>query len=178
MNPKYKNAVNDCVKIIAFMLAFLLVLEGLSLSVFSGRSAAKFSARLRDAYSFVDEPDDTIQIACIGNSNMYSGFVPFQLWNDYGYTSTVCASPFQSVEESLGLMEKMYKTQSPKLVLVETDMFYGSYPKKIPHQSVHSRITLDLQSRIISRTAFVMFFRPLCSIIVGNWLIRIKIPHL
>lgn len=130
MNPKYKNAVNDCVKIIAFVLAFFLVLEGLSLSVFSGRSAAKFSARLRDAYSFVDEPDNTIQIACIGNSNMYSGFVPFQLWNDYGYTSTVCASPFQSVEESLGLMEKMYKTQSPKLVLVETDMFYGSYPKK------------------------------------------------
>lgn len=130
MNPKYKNAINDCVKIIAFVLAFFLVLEGLSLSVFSGRSAAKFSARLRDAYSFVDEPDNTIQIACIGNSNMYSGFVPFQLWNDYGYTSTVCASPFQSVEESLGLMEKMYKTQSPKLVLVETDMFYGSYPKK------------------------------------------------
>lgn len=29
MNPKYKNAVNDCVKIIAFVLAFLLVLEGL-----------------------------------------------------------------------------------------------------------------------------------------------------
>ena len=130
MNPKYKNAVNDCVKIIAFVLSFFLVLEGLSLSVFSGRSAAKFSARLRDAYSFVDEPDNTIQIACIGNSNMYSGFVPFQLWNDYGYTSTVCASPFQSVEESIGLMEKMYKTQSPKLVLVETDMFYGSYPKK------------------------------------------------
>ena len=92
MNPKYKNAINDCIKIIAFVLAFFLVLEGLSLSVFSGRSAAKFSARLRDAYSFVDEPDNTIQIACIGNSNMYSGFVPFQLWNDYGYTCLLYTS--------------------------------------------------------------------------------------
>ena len=129
MEPKYKKAVRDCVKIIAFMLAFLLVLEGLSLSVLSGRSAAKFSSSLRDAYSFVDEPKDTVQIACVGDSNMYSGFVPFTLWDEYGYTSTVCASPKQSVKQSIGLLEKVYENQKPRLVLVETDMFYDSYPQ-------------------------------------------------
>lgn len=129
MNFEYKKAVKDCVKIIAFLLAFLLVLEGLSLSVLSGRNAAKFSSKLRDAYSFVDEPKDTIQIACVGNSNMYSGFVPFTLWDEYGYTATVCASPKQSVTQSLGLIEKVYENQTPDLVLVETDMFYDNYPQ-------------------------------------------------
>lgn len=117
MNPKYKNAVNDCVKIIAFVLAFLLVLEGLSLSVLSGRNAAKFSSKLRDAYSFVDEPKDTIQIACVGNSNLYSGFVrlPFG-------TSTVIPQPFVLLRSSRlcshwVLLKRCTKIKRPTLFL-------------------------------------------------------------
>lgn len=129
MQLKYKKKLNEALRVISFVLAFLLVLEGLSLTVFSGRNAARFSSKLRDAYSFVDEPKDTIQIACVGNSNMYSGFVPFALWDKYGYTATVCASPKQTINQSLNLIEKVYQNQSPKVVLIETDMFYDSYPQ-------------------------------------------------
>lgn len=29
-----------------------------------------------DPYAFVPEPENTVQIACVGNSDLYSGFVP------------------------------------------------------------------------------------------------------
>lgn len=125
-NRKLKSTVTETVKVIAFVLAFLILLEGLSLSAFSGRNAAKFNANLRDAYSFVEEPDDTIQIAGVGNSNLYSGFVPFSMWDECGYTSTICASPKQSISQSQNLLKKVYKTQKPKLIIIETDMFYDS----------------------------------------------------
>lgn len=107
-NRKLKSTVTETVKVIAFVLAFLILLEGLSLSVFSGRNAAKFNANLRDAYSFVEEPDYTIQIAGVGNSNLYSGFVPFSMWDECGYTSTICASPKQSISQSQNLLKKVY----------------------------------------------------------------------
>lgn len=125
-NKNIRNTVTEAVKVIAFVLTFFILLEGLSLSVFSGRSAAKFNANLRDAYSFVEEPSGTIQITGVGNSNLYSGFVPFSMWDECGYTSTICASPKQSIKQSHNLLKKVYKTQKPKLIIIETDMFYDS----------------------------------------------------
>lgn len=124
-----KTSLTQAAKVIAFVLAFFILLEGLSLSVFSGRNAAKFNSKLSDAYSFVDEPKGTIQVAGVGDSNLYSGFVPFSLWNECGYTSTVCASPKQSIKQSAELLKKVYQTQRPQLVIIETDMFYDNLPQ-------------------------------------------------
>lgn len=141
-NRKLKSTVTETVKVIAFVLAFLILLEGLSLSVFSGRNAAKFNANLRDAYSFVEEPDYTIQIAGVGNSNLYSGFVPFSMWDECGYTSTICASPKQSISQSQNLLKKVYKTQKPKLIIIETDMFYDHLVQN-DNQSSKRKISLN-----------------------------------
>ena len=129
-NANIKTNASQALRVVAFVLTFLILLESLSLSIFSGRNAAKFNPKLRDAYSFVEEPQNSIQIAGIGNSNLYSGFVPFSMWSECGYTSTICASPSQSIRQSEALLKKVYKTQKPKLIIIETDMFYDNLVQK------------------------------------------------
>lgn len=129
MNSEKRKELNtNLIRIIAFILAFFIILEGCSLIFFSPKSAANFANKLQDAYSFVDEPEGTIQIAGAGNSDLYSGFSPADLWHEFGYTSTICASARQSIQDSQYLMERLFETQSPKLVIIETDMLYDTNP--------------------------------------------------
>ena len=119
-----KEKAIEIIKIVAFVLAFFVVLQCISLAGFSEKSATKFNNRKKDAYSFMNDEEQTIQIVGIGNSDVYSGFSPLDLWKEYGHTSTVSASIHQTIQESIDLMKLIYENQSPDLVIIETDMFY------------------------------------------------------
>lgn len=125
---KLKSKSKEVFRVLAFVLAFFIMLEAFSLVLFSPRQASGFKNRLQDAYSFMDESENTLQIAGFGNSNLYSGFVPPELWNEYGYTSTICASPNQSVNESIEFARLVFEKQAPELVIIETDMLYDEKP--------------------------------------------------
>lgn len=127
----FKLKLKDFLKIISFILVFLMLLEMVSLLFFSSKQATGFKNKMKDAYSFVDEPDNTIQVVCLGNSNIYSAFCPFVLWYEFGYTSTVCASAMQSIQESQYLLERMLENQKPQVVIIETDMFYDHKPDQV-----------------------------------------------
>ena len=114
----------EIIKFASFVFAFFVVLQCISLAGFSEKSATKFNNIKKDAYSFMNDEENTLQIVSIGNSDVYSGLVPLDLWKEYGYTTTVCASVHQSILESNDLLREIYKTQKPKLVLIEADMFY------------------------------------------------------
>lgn len=129
--------VNNYLKILAFILVFVLLLEGLSFTVFSKKSASLYSNKLSDAYSFTEEPKNSIQIAGIGNSDLYSGFVPATLWEQFGYTSTIIASAHQTPLQSYEMMTELLKEQKPELFIIEVDMLYSSVPDK------HSEIQSD-----------------------------------
>lgn len=115
-------------KIISFLLAFIIILEGLSVTVFSKKAATQYKNTFSKSYSFTTEPKNSIDIALIGSSDLYSGFVPVKLWDEYGYTSTVISTPKQTVSRSYTFLEELLKNQSPKLLIIETDMFYQGVP--------------------------------------------------
>jgi hypothetical protein len=120
----------------------VLLIEGLSLTVFSKHSASVFSNKYSRAYSFTSDPAESIQVAGIGNSDLYSGFVPATLWKDYGYTSTVIATPRQTLPQSYNLLEELLKCQSPKLLVLEVDMLYDNPPNK--SNAMESERNLDI----------------------------------
>ena len=111
-------------KIVCFVLVFVFLISIVSKHYFPEDVATSYKNRLKDAYSFINEKDNTIDIVCTGNSDLYSAFSPLDLWKDYGYTSTVCASGKQTPQESVHLMESVFKKQKPSLVIIETDMLY------------------------------------------------------
>lgn len=143
MNNKDRK-INSYLKILAFVLSFVLLLEALSATVFSKKSAASYNNKLSSAYSFTNEPKNSIQIAGIGNSDLYSGFVPVTLWQEFGYTSTVVASPRQTPIQSYEMMTELMKNQHPDLLIIEVDMLYSSVP--------------DNHSKVQSKNSFESFF--------------------
>ena len=125
MNRKQaRKIISEISKVIAFALAFALVLCLVSFKAFSGDNTAKYSGRLADAYLFVNDPEQTTDVMFLGNSDAYSAFVPTRLWEKYGITSAVSASPHQTVLECKNALQTMLKTQSPKVVVLEIDMLY------------------------------------------------------
>lgn len=124
-----KKNVLRIVKIISFFLVMAALLEVLSVTAFSKEKGGNaYRNKLNKTYSFYTEPDNTIQLIGIGNSDLYSGFVPTKLFEDYGYTSQMTGSPYQTPLQSYYYLREILKYQSPEVVMIETDMLYDELP--------------------------------------------------
>lgn len=117
-------------KVLSFIIVLALLLELFSVTLFSKKAATQYKNAFSKSYSFTTEPENSIDIALIGSSDLYSGFVPVKIWDRYGYTSTVISTPKQTVERSSMFLDELLKTQSPRLIVFETDMFYAGVPVK------------------------------------------------
>lgn len=73
---------------------------------------------------FMSEPENSIDLMMYGNSDVYSGFVPARLFDEYGYTSYASGRANQTVGETVELLNETLKNQNPKLAILETDCFF------------------------------------------------------
>lgn len=135
-----KPNIVSFVKTVSFVLVFIIVLQSLSVGVFSKSKATTYKNKFNKAYSYLLEPDNSLDIVGIGSSNLYSAFVPTTLWENYGYTSCVISKPHQTTVESYGFLKEVLKTQTPKLLIIETDMLYENADKFDPNGKQHGKI--------------------------------------
>ena len=127
-----KKLIPQVLKVLAFALAFVVLLQSLSAFVFSGEKVSQISKRMADSYSYILEPENSVDVVCVGNSDIRSGFVPTELWEKYGYTSVVSSFTRQSISDSQRALKEICKSQKPKLVILEIDSLYdGRGPKDI-----------------------------------------------
>ena len=133
-----KKLIPQVLKVLAFALAFVVLLQSLSSFVFSGEKVSQISKRMADSYSYILEPENSVDVVCVGNSDIRSGFVPTELWEKYGYTSVVSSFTRQSISDSQRALKEICKSQKPKLVILEIDSLYdGRGPEDIinPHDT-------------------------------------------
>lgn len=71
-----------------------------------------------------EEANDTIDVVFIGDSEVYASFDPLYMYNEDGFTSYILGTYGQRLCDTYALLEEMFKTQSPKLVAVETNCFF------------------------------------------------------
>lgn len=151
MKEKIKNFVcnknfTGVIRAIIVFSAFALILQIVSGGAFSKVDTGNMKNKYSGAYSFLSEPDNSIDVVCIGNSDIYSAFVPAYLWDNYGYTSTVIGSPRQTTLRSYMIMQDLLEKQSPKVMIIETDMLYDEEDdKEIPEEN-------DKNENVIKRT--------------------------
>lgn len=79
------------------------------------------------AKGFLAEPENTIDVLFVGDSETYSAFVPLRLWEDYGFTSYVCGTGDQVLYQSYAYLNRMFEEQSPKVVVLETNALYREF---------------------------------------------------
>ena len=109
------------IKCIIFIAIFLIILEILS-KIFIPKNntlEAGLGKRKLTASGIYTEPENTIDVLVLGDSESYTSYIPLELWNQYGFTSYVCGTPAQRLSVSLSYIKDALKTQKPKIVLLE-----------------------------------------------------------
>ena len=120
---KLRTKVIKCVIFILLLMFFLILLSKLFYPKNNNVDAGIHS---RGASGILAEPRDSIDVIFYGNSEAYTSIIPLELWNDYGYTSYVCASPEQKLPQSVRFIFENHKNQHPKIIVLEANNIFST----------------------------------------------------
>lgn len=123
MKGKWK-AVFRC---ISFFLILILLLLGCSYVVTPKNNQKAFGMDMVSANGILGEKENTIDVLFVGDSESYCSFSPMLIWEKHGYTSYVCGTPLQPLYDSSRYIQQAFKTQKPKVVVLETDVIFRKY---------------------------------------------------
>lgn len=118
----------NILKCICFLLGLVIILELLSVAfrrkdglyVYDSLSVNVKTADIKA------EPDYSLDVLFFGDSEAYASFSPNYLYSKFGYTSFVCGTAAQKVCDTYAILKENFKTQSPKVVVLETNCLYRS----------------------------------------------------
>ena len=112
-----------CIVFVSIFLAILMVLSKVFIPK-NNTLEAGIGKRKITASGVYTEPENTIDVIVLGDSESYTSFIPLELWNQYGFTSYVCGTPAQRITDSYSILNKAFKRQKPKLVIMEANSLY------------------------------------------------------
>lgn len=124
-----REAVRACLCVIAVAASIVVSLAILS-ELFMPKGNQKVLGVAKDealALGILREPENSIDVLFIGDSEAYSAFSPLQMWEEYGFTSYVCATPGQQMPYGNTLLRRVTSAQKPQVIVIETDMVYESF---------------------------------------------------
>ena len=108
------------IKIIAFLLGFVLLLQGLSY-LFIVRGSGN-----KNALTIMKQEENSLDYILIGDSECYSSVSPMEIWKNYGLAGYNCGVIGQHVQYTYYLLAEILEKQSPGIVLMETNALFRS----------------------------------------------------
>lgn len=111
---------------ISFFLILVIILAGCSFWTECGvrKVADQIQGRNRPVAMISAEPEKTIDVLVLGDSESYNSISPMQMWQEHGITTYVCGQGGQRIQEAYYMLKTALKTQSPKVVLLETNELF------------------------------------------------------
>lgn len=87
------------------------------------------------AKGFLAEPENTIDVLFLGDSELYCCVIPLIIWEEQGITSYTCGTSDQKPYQTESFLYRAFESQSPEIVLLETNVLYRDYSTtdSIPH---------------------------------------------
>lgn len=126
INQNIRNTMRAGVFIVLFALLFAVLSEAFIPE--KDNSEDGMESRISKAYR--GESRNSLDVVFIGNSDMYRGVSPVDLYHNTGITSAIAGKPGKKFNEIPRDIKDILKYQSPKLLVIETDcMFSGSNPQ-------------------------------------------------
>lgn len=79
---------------------------------------------------FYKEPKNSLDVIFIGDSSIYKGISPLEIWKEHGIASYNYASPTQKIWDSYYCIKEVLKYQKPKVIVLNIDQIYSDKPMK------------------------------------------------
>lgn len=120
------NRIKKQVVKVIFFLVILVGLLFLTSYLFVPKNNLKqFGMTQISANGILGEKNQSIDVVVIGDSESFTSISPMQLWEEHGFTTYVCGTGAQRIYESYLFLRQALKTQTPKLVILETHTIYS-----------------------------------------------------
>lgn len=109
-----------------FFLVLLVLLAGSSMWInkLLRSNGDQIKGRSKPIASMTAEPAESLDIVVVGDSESYNTVSTMELWEQYGITTFDCGQTGQRIQEAYYALKTAFRTQSPKLVIVETNMLF------------------------------------------------------
>jgi len=95
-------------------------------------------AGIHEAHSkgFLSEPENSLDVLILGDSEVYSCAIPLQIWEDHGITAYGCGTSDQILFRTEDYLRRAFETQNPRIVLLEANILYRDHNTLdvIPHR--------------------------------------------
>jgi hypothetical protein len=119
-----KGWMKNTLRVSAFLAGLAVLLALASALVIPKDNTEEAGQRDVAANAVFAEPDHTIDVLIVGDSESYSSFVPLRMYERRGFTSYVCGTSGQKLTVTMQFLEEVFRKQSPKIVILETDCLY------------------------------------------------------
>ncbi|HHZ06301.1 MAG TPA: hypothetical protein GX401_05885 [Clostridiales bacterium] len=123
-----KKKIFSAVRAVVFILIFVLVLNILNPIFIPKENTREAGIRYYPQKVFYGEQVNTIDVVCLGNSDMYRSIIPLQLYKDYGYAAFDTAMASARTVDLYYMLKDILTRQTPRLVIFETDCLYRDAP--------------------------------------------------
>lgn len=107
----------NIVKGILFPVIALFTIAVLILFIIPGENA-----RDKRVKGYNEKGNENLGVMLFGNSDLYSGFIPSIMYDKYNIKSYNCGKSKANICEVYDQMKEAFKTQSPDVVVLETDV--------------------------------------------------------
>lgn len=121
-----KKNITNIIKAIGFITLFVVLFTFLS-TVFtyvSNTSEDGMENRISRAYRGEDK--NSIDIMLLGNSDIYRGFSPVDLYHETKITSAIAGQPGATIDKVYESVKDILKYQKPKIMVLETDCMFSA----------------------------------------------------
>ena len=119
-----KISIKDISRALIFMIVFVLIFIFLSrvFAVNSSSSEDGMESRITTAYR--GEARNSLDVIFTGNSDVYRGISPVDLYDKTGITSAVSGRPNNSPEMIVTDVKDILRYQTPEVIVLETDCLF------------------------------------------------------
>lgn len=105
----------------AILILIIIFLNKLFSPVGTYEASWYASWALQDMYK---QKENTIDILYVGDSNVYAGISPLEIYDKTGITGFSASTPMQDIVGSYYIIKEFFKKQHPSVVMIESSEFF------------------------------------------------------
>ena len=113
-----------CLRVCGFLLLLGAVAAALSLLFAPKNNRQDFGMGEMKANGILTEPENTIDVIAVGNSECATAIAPMVLWRERGITAYNCGTAGQHLYDTLHYLRQALENQRPSVVILETDAVF------------------------------------------------------